>query len=117
MDAQNGPLVIRVAEVIGEAGEQDGARLHGLIAPALAAGGEVELDFAGVDAVTEPFLEAAVAPLLDEVRFDDLLRRLIVSNMTVRDVQGLRFVLERARRDAPECPIVRAAPDGRAENP
>lgn len=117
MDARDGPLVIRVAEVIGEGGEQDGARLNRLVAPALAAGGEVELDFEGVDAVTEPFLEAAVAPLLGEVPFDDLLRRLIVSNMTVRDVQGLRFVLERARCDAPECPIVITAPDRGPENP
>jgi hypothetical protein len=109
--------VIRVAEVVGEAGEQDGTRLNGLIAPALAAGGEVELDFEGVDAVTEPFLQAAVAPLLDQVPFDDLVRRLIVSNMTVRDVQGLRFVLERARSDAPGCPIVITPPAGGPENP
>jgi hypothetical protein len=117
MDTRNGPLVIRVAEVIGEAGTDEGTRLNRLIAPALAAGGEVELDFEGVDAVTEPFLEAAVAPLLEEVPFDELLRRLIVSNMTVRDVQGLRFVLERARRDPPECPIVPLPPGRETENP
>ena len=98
MEPGNEPLtVVRVAEVFGDGGADDGRRLCDLIRPALAAGREAELDFAGVESLTEPFLEAAVARLLEDVPFDDLVHRLIVSNMTVRDVQGLRYVLERAR--------------------
>lgn len=105
METGNEPLTVRVADLIGDGGAEEGRRLHDLIRPALAAGREVELDFAGVAAVTEPFLEAAVGRLLEDVPFDDLLHRLIVSNMTVRDVQGLRYVLERARGDAEGCPL------------
>lgn len=104
METGSETLVVKVADLIGGGGADEGRRLNDLIRPALAAGSEVELDFAGVSAVTEPFLEAAVAGLLDEVPFEDLLRRLIVSNMTVRDVQGLRYVLERARGDD-DCPL------------
>jgi hypothetical protein len=111
METGKEPMVIRVVDLIGENGEDEGQRLNDLIRPALAAGREVELDFLGVTALSEPFLEAAVAGLLDEIPFDDLLRRMMVSNMTVRDVQGLRFVLERARRDVPECPIGTAEPE------
>lgn len=117
METGNEPLVVRVAELMGESGSDDGKRLNDRIRPALAAGGEVELDFSGVPAVTEPFLEAAVAGLLDEIPFDDLLRRLIVNNMTVRDVQGLRYVLERARKDAPGCPIRTPAPNNSPQKP
>jgi len=117
METGNEPLVVRVAELIGNGGGDEGRRLNDLIRPALAAGREVEIDFAGVNVVTEPFLDAAVAGLLDEIPFDDLLHRLIVSNMTVRDVQGLRFVLERARQDAPGCPIIATPPAGDPENP
>jgi len=118
METGNEPLVVRVAELVGYGGggADEGRRLNERIRPALAAGREVELDFLGVDSVTEPFLEAAVAGLLDDLPFDDLLRRLIVSNMTVRDVQGLRFVLERARGDAPECPLG-ASPCDNPDNP
>ena len=70
-----------------------------------------------MEALTEPFLEAAVGRLLDDVPFDDLLHRLIVSNMTVRDVQGLRFVLERARQDVRRCPIGGCAADRRPPQP
>jgi hypothetical protein len=107
METGNGPLVVRVAEIIKDTGggADEGRRINDLIRPELAAGREVELDFLGVETVTEPFLEAAVATLLDEIPFDDLVRRLIVSNMTVRDVQGLRFVLERARGDVSLCPL------------
>ncbi len=117
METGSEPLVVRVAELIGEGGSDEGRRLNDQIRPALAAGGEVELDFTGVSGVTEPFLEAAVAGLLDEIPFEDLLRRLIVNNMTVRDVQGLRFVLDRARKDTPECPIVTTPPIDGPEKP
>lgn len=114
METGDEPLVVRVAELAGDA---DGGRhLNERIRPALASGREVELDFSGVDAVAEPFLVAAVAGLLDDLPFDQLLRRLIVSNMTVRDVQGLRFVLERARQDVEGCPI-ETEPSGGTENP
>ena len=106
METRNEPLpVIRVAEVIGDGGADEGRRLCDLIRPALAAGREVELDFAGVEAVTEPFLEAGFGRLLEVVPFDELVHRLIVSNMTVRDVQALRYVLERARGDDDACPF------------
>ncbi len=106
METGNEPLtVVRVAEFVGDGGADEGRRLCSLIRPAIVAGREVELDFAGVNELTEPFLEAAVARLLEDVPFDDLLHRLIVSNMTVRDVQGLRYVLERARDDDDDCPI------------
>jgi hypothetical protein len=119
METGKEPLVVRVADLIGYGGgdADAGRRLNDLIRPALVAGREVELDFLGVDALTEPFLEAAVAGLLDEIPFDDLLCRMIVSNMTVRDVQGLRFVLERARQDVPGCPIATTPPTGGPENP
>ena len=100
MESGNEPLtVVRVAEFVGDGGVDEGRRLCDLIRSALAAGRKVELDFAGVEALAESFLEAAVARLLDDVPFDDLLHRLIVSNMTARDVQRLRYVLERARGD------------------
>ncbi|HIH04397.1 MAG TPA: STAS-like domain-containing protein [Methanoregulaceae archaeon] len=105
METGSESLVVKVADLIGDGGADEGRRLNDLIRPALATEGEVELDFTGVSAVTEPFLEAAVAGLLDEIPFEDLLRRLIVSNMTVRDVQGLRYVLERARGDAEGCSL------------
>lgn len=117
METADEPLVIRVVEIIGDGGTDGGRRLNELIRPALAAGREVELDFLGVTAVTEAFLSAAVAGVLDEVPFDDLVRRLIVSNMTVRDVQGLRFVLERARQGDEGCPIGAAQPGCEPENP
>ena len=105
METGNGALTVRVAGIIGDGGAEDGRRLHDLIRPVLAAGREVELDFAGVEGVTEPFLEAGFHRLLEDVPFDDLVHRLIVSNMTVRDVQGLRYVLERARGgDSDVCP-------------
>lgn len=118
METVSEPLVVRVAELIGygAGGADEGRQLNERIRPALAAGREVELDFLGVDSVTEPFLEATIAGLLDDLPFDELLRRLIVSNMTVRDVQGLRFVLERARQDAPGCPIG-DSPCHSSENP
>ncbi len=106
METGDGPLIVRVAEFVGDGGATEGRRLYDRIRPALAAGAEVEVDFAGVEAVTEPFLEAGFGRLLEDVPFDDLLHRLIVSNMTVRDVQGLRYVLERARDgDAERCPL------------
>ena len=105
METGNGPLIVRMAEVIGDGGAAEGKRLFDQIRPALAAGREVELDFAGVEMLTEPFLEAGFGRLLEDVPFEDLLHRLIVSNMTVRDVQGLRYVLERARGDVDDCPL------------
>ncbi len=117
METGNEPLVIRVAELIGDGGAEGGRRLNSLIRPALAAGGEVELDFLNVDAVTEPFFEAAVENLLDEIPLDDLLHRLIVSNMTVRDVQGLRYVLERACHGTTACPLGQTIQPKYPENP
>lgn len=117
METGNAPVVVRVTDLIGENGEDEGRQLNELIRASLVAGRDVELDFHGVSALTEPFLMAAVAGLLDEIPFDDLLRRLIVSNMTVRDVQALRFVLERARLDAPECSVGAAPQPGEPENP
>ena len=82
------------------------------------AGREVELDFLGVDALTEPFLEAGSAGSSTDSRSTTSCSRMIVSNMTVRDVQGLRFVLERARQrrsgTAPSDPAPTGAPP---ENP
>ena len=63
--------------------------------------------------LTEPFLEAGFGRLLEDVPFDDLLHRLIVSNMTVRDVQGLRYVLERARGGRGRLPPRRLRLTGR----
>jgi hypothetical protein len=106
METGNGPLIVRVAGIIGDGGAAEGRRLYDRIRPALAAGREVELDFAGVEAVTEPFLEAGFGRLLEDVPFDDLVHLLIVNSMTVRDVQALRYVLERARSaDAGCCPL------------
>ena len=105
METGNGALTVRVAGIIGDGDMEDGRRLHDLIRPVLAAGREVELDFAGVEGVTEPFLEAGFHRLLEDVPFDELVHRLIVSNMTVRDVQALRYVLERARGDDDTCPF------------
>ncbi len=115
METDSPLLVVRVAEFGGDA--DGGRRLNDLIRPPLVDGREVELDFLGANALTEPFLEAAVAGLLDEIPFDDLVRRLIVSNMTVRDLQGLRFVLERARPDGPCCEILPVPTGGGTENP
>ncbi len=107
------PLTIRVAEVVGEEGVEsaDGKRLYDRLHPVLLAGGEVELDFRGVEVLSEPFFEAAVGELLRDIPFEDLLSRLIVNNITVRDLQGLRYVLEhgcdmegRAEEDGPEKP-------------
>lgn len=111
MDSGSELLVIRVAEFIGEGEEEGGRRLNERILPALVAGQDVEMDFSGVDHVTEPFLEAALTGLLDRIPYDDLLHRLIVSNMTVRDLQGLRFVLERSRQEETGC-CVTVDPDG-----
>lgn len=96
---ENGALTIRVVEVAGEEGTEavDGARLYDLLRPALVAGREVELDFRDVRTLSEPFLAAAVGALLRDVPFEDLLCRLVVSNITVRDLQGLRYVLEKSR--------------------
>ena len=87
---------IRVAECAGEAGlgADGGERLARELLPVLLAGEEVELDFEGLGPLDKAFLDALVTPLLAELSFDELVTRLVVSQMTVRDLQGLRYVLE-----------------------
>ncbi|NLX48939.1 MAG: STAS-like domain-containing protein [Methanospirillum sp.] len=95
---ETGSTVIEVARVIGPrcVEEEDGRRLMALIRPVLLAGKEVELDFAGVESISVPFLAEAVGRLLEVVPLEEILRRLVVNHMTVRDVQALRYTLEHA---------------------
>jgi hypothetical protein len=116
-------MTVEVARAVGGRciDEEDGRQIYETIRPVLVRGGEVELDFAGVEAISAPFLTAAVAGLLEEIPIDDLLRRLFVNHMTVRDVQTLRSVLESRRDrdsvgDCPLCDDVPTAERDRSQN-
>ncbi len=94
---------VRIVDVVGTEGlsEKDGLRLYDLLHTALLEGGTVELDFGEVKELSEPFLEAAIGRLLLDIQYEDLLRRLVVCNVTVRHLQGVRWVLEHARDEGP----------------
>ena len=93
--------LVRIVDLVGPEGltAEDGQRLYDRLHPVLRAGETVELDFAKVEELSEPFLDAAIGRLLDDIPYEDLLFRLIVCNITVRHLQGVRWVLEHARDD------------------
>lgn len=93
----------RIVEVVGTEGlsAEEGLRLYDLLHTALLEGGTVELDFGEMEELSEPFLDAAIGRLLLDIPYEDLLRRLVVCNVTVRHLQGVRWVLEHARDEGP----------------
>ena len=67
--------IIKVGEAVGDfAGDKDEARSlrEGQLEPAMRAGEEVNLDFAGVELATQSFLHALVSDLVRSSKFDAL---------------------------------------------
>jgi len=98
--------VVRIADVVGPRGltAEEGRRLYDRLHPALLGGGTVEVDFGEVGEFTEPFLDAAIGRLLRDIPPGVLLSRLVVRNATVRQIEAVRWVLERASRDGAPRP-------------
>lgn len=73
---------------------EDGEKIYDLIRPHVLAGQPVELDFAGVDTCTPPFLGPAIGDLLRDISLEDLHRLLKVSNMDELSTNFLEFTIE-----------------------
>ncbi|KAF5034724.1 hypothetical protein DSECCO2_593160 [anaerobic digester metagenome] len=95
--------LVRIVDLVGPQGlrAEDGRRLYDQLHPALLGGETVELDFAEIEELSEPFLDAAIGRLLEDIPYEDILARLVVCNVTVRHLQGVRWVLEHARDEGP----------------
>lgn len=76
----------------------DGRRLYQRFIPELQASREVELDFAGVQAVAASFFNASLGFLLRDYEPDELNRLVTVSHLSPAAMQVLRRVVENCRR-------------------
>jgi len=91
----------RVRDII--AGEdaitlEDGQNVYDRIYPELAAGRDVELDFAGVSVFASPFFNAALGKLLRDLKADDLNRLLRVTNLLSSGRAAAQRAIENAKR-------------------
>lgn len=76
----------------------DGQKVYDLVHPALVAGQNVDLDFAGVTILASPFFNAAIGQLLQDIQPDALNRLLRFPNLTPAGAYTLRRVIENAKR-------------------
>lgn len=74
-----------------------GQELYDQIYPALLAGSEVNVDFAGVKVFSSPFLNVAVGQLLRDIAPETLNRLLHFENITPAGVNALRVVISSAK--------------------
>jgi hypothetical protein len=91
---------IRLSEQIGKycVTVEDGQRIYKLIHPLLSTKQTVQLDFAGVQIVASPFLNAAVGQLLRDLDSETLNAHLKFENLASSFKPILRRVIENAKR-------------------
>lgn len=93
-------MKLSVRDLVGEYGItlDDGQEVYNLIHPEIVAGHRVEVDFAGVEVVASPFLNAAFGQLLRDTSPEALNRLLKVSNLMPAGVNAFRRVTENAKQ-------------------
>lgn len=106
-------MKVAVRDLIGRIGVtlDDGRALYGRIHPELLAGRAVELDFAGVEVLASPFLNAAIGHLLKDIAPDDLNRLLTIENLTPAGRAVLARVIENSKAYYGADPALRKALD------
>jgi hypothetical protein len=91
---------IVVREVLNERGKisEQGQKLHDLIAPVLARGEEVEVDFTGSHAVGTPLLSTAIGQLLKDNPLECVRSLLRVQGLEELERRILERVIEKSHR-------------------
>lgn len=90
----------RVRDLVGEncITLEDGQKVYDAIHPALVAGQDVEVDFAGVQFFASPFFNAAIGQLLRDLKPDLLNSHLKISNLVPTGMEILKRVIANARQ-------------------
>lgn len=92
-------MVIRVLDVAGGADTQEqGQALHLELVESLKMGDVIVVSFEGVDIATSSFVNASFLPLLTNMKFDELKRRVRIISVTrqVGDMIKRRLIREAA---------------------
>ena len=76
-------MVIRILDIVpGADTAEEGTLVHSHLRAALANCGSVAVSFDGINVTTSSFVAAAFLPLLGQLSFDDVKRRMRVINST-----------------------------------
>lgn len=93
-------MTVKVHDIVGENAItlEDGQAVYDLIAPALAAGQPVTVNFSGVQVFASPFFNAAFGQLLRNAKASDLNRLLAINHLNPTGLDVLRRVIENAKQ-------------------
>jgi len=93
-------MTVKVHDIVGENAItlEDGQAVYDLIAPKLASGQQVAVDFRGVQVFASPFFNAAFGQLLRDAKAADLNRLLTISHLIPTGLDVLRRVIENAKQ-------------------
>lgn len=90
-------MKVELVKLIGKNCESidDGRKLHQVIHPEIVQGASVELDFAGVESIITPFLNASLGKLLDLFEKETLMQRLVLCHISEEHLKRVNEYIDR----------------------